>query len=500
MEQLWQAGGEVAGLPSADIEPIPPKPWYGSDKDPAPNVLKQWKKEAAEVYLTRVKTRSKRISAAMKMVIANKFKEDKAIYFVWTADFRGRLYPISAYVQPQSDDTGRALLRFAEGKTLTKEGAYWLAVHGANCFGNDKISYMERYKWVTEREQDIYDVAMNPYDNTWWQDADEPFQFLAFCFEWSRWMDYGLECVSYLPVSMDGTCNGLQHLSALILDGSAPVNLTPGPKPQDIYQEVADVIDAQVKLDAAKGNPLAQQWMGKVTRKTAKRAVMTTPYGLKPYGLRQQLVGDLEKIEKNYLGEGDTFPAIDYYADECLKAIGQVVKASKEVMDWVQTIAKVMNKAKLPVCWTTPSGFLVHQESVKSDAIRMATWFGEQRIRITMKEMQWDKLNTRGQVSGISPNFIHSLDASHLMSILNAWGGSITTVHDSIGTHASSVAELHKVIRATFVKMYSTNQLERFRKEIIAQLPPEFHSEVPLPPQQGDLDIKVVENSPYFFA
>ena len=67
-----------------------------------------------------------------------------------------------------------------ETAPLTREGMYWLAVHGANCFGEDKVSFDNRNGWVEENTDKIIQTATNPYEYKWWQDADSPWQFLAF--------------------------------------------------------------------------------------------------------------------------------------------------------------------------------------------------------------------------------------------------------------------------------------------------------------------------------
>ncbi len=60
--------------------------------------------------------------------------------------------------------------------------------------------------------------------------------------------------ISHLPISMDGSCNGYQHLSAMGLDpiGGRATNLMPfretrqgeasNVEPQDIYQWVSDLV------------------------------------------------------------------------------------------------------------------------------------------------------------------------------------------------------------------------------------------------------------------
>src|SRR5204863_4625565 len=67
-----------------------------------------------------------------------------------------------------------------------------------------------------------------------------------------RYRAQGRDFRSHLPVSMDGTCNGYQHLSALGRDpiGGRATNLVPANEPQDIYQEVADHVSRRIQRDA----------------------------------------------------------------------------------------------------------------------------------------------------------------------------------------------------------------------------------------------------------
>ncbi|WP_261518309.1 DNA-directed RNA polymerase, partial [Campylobacter lanienae] len=85
---------------------------------------------------------------------------------------------------PQGMGVSKALLKFAEGKAIGSKGGKWLSLHGANAFGDDKLSLDARFKWAYEREQDIVAVAQDPYANKWWWDSDDPWKFLAFCYEW----------------------------------------------------------------------------------------------------------------------------------------------------------------------------------------------------------------------------------------------------------------------------------------------------------------------------
>jgi DNA-directed RNA polymerase, mitochondrial len=70
-------------------------------------------------------------------------------------------------------------------------------------------------------------------------------------------------------------------------------------------------------------------------------------------------------------------------------------------------------------------------------------------------------------------------------------------VHDSFGVHASDIDLLNRVLREEFVRIYSEPILQIFLKE-----QREAHPDVDLPglAQTGNLDIRQVISSPYFFA
>jgi DNA-directed RNA polymerase len=70
-------------------------------------------------------------------------------------------------------------------------------------------------------------------------------------------------------------------------------------------------------------------------------------------------------------------------------------------------------------------------------------------------------------------------------------------VHDSFGAHASDIDLLNRVLREEFVRIYSEPVLQNFFNE-----QRQAHPDVAFPdlPQTGNLDIRQVLSSPYFFA
>jgi DNA-directed RNA polymerase len=504
MSEVWAVGGR-AGLPDKELPELPRKTWEETAK-PTKKELMAWKRVATKVHEKHSRERSKRVAIQIKLFVASKMLLEPRTYFVWTLDWRGRMYPVQQFVNPQADDSGRALLEFSEGKPLGADGAFWLAVHGANTFGYDKASFEERVAWVVENEPAILGSAEDPMSLiSWWEQADDPFQFLAFCMEWQGYRKEGDSYVSHLPVSLDGSCNGLQNFSAMLRDevGGKATNLVPLESPSDIYQEVADVLIRKVEQDAA-SNPYAAIWAGKVTRKTTKRGVMTTPYGVTRYGLRKQLQFEVEKIHKQFLS-GTKEPGLyySYLSNHLYDAIGEVVVAARTAMSWLQEVAIIVAKSDRVIRWTTPIGFTPCQDYRKQKLIRVDTMYGGIRVEYGL----WantPKIDKRKMSSGIAPNFVHSLDASHLMLTVNLCRENgiqnFSCVHDSYGTLAADAGKLAYYLREAFIQQYDTDVLQVFKEEVGAQLPKELVVEIPPLPPKGGLDIQTVRESKYFFA
>lgn len=238
-----------------------------------------WKREAAIIYTKERERAAKCMQLARVLHMARDYTTVEEFFFVWQQDSRGRAYAASPGLNPQGCDFVKALLRFRKSKRLGDRGAYWLKVHGANCNGVDKVSFADRVSWVHDNEDNIIKTAEDPIGMAdFWKDADKPYMFLDFCFEYQRYKKYGNDLYTNLPIGMDGSCNGLQNLSAMLLDevGGKATNLCDSTIPNDIYAQVAEV--AISKLSNLKGNLLAEQWLSfGICRKCTKRPVMTLP-------------------------------------------------------------------------------------------------------------------------------------------------------------------------------------------------------------------------------
>ena len=114
-------------------------------------------------------------------------------------------------------------------------------------------------------------------------------------------------------------------------------------------------------------------------------------------------------------------------------------------------------------------------------------------------------IDRRRQRNGISPNFVHSLDAAAMCQSIHLackeGVSSFMMIHDSYGTHAADAATLAHCLRRAFVGMFTERDvLADLQEEVKALLPEEKQSCLPPPPEKGNLDVTKVLQSAFFFA
>lgn len=462
--------------------------------------FKMWKREVAEWHTGEKKRAGKSNRFYNSMRVARKFVDYDAIYFVYFADFRGRKYVQTTGVSPQGSDLQKALLEFADGKPLlTKEAKDWFCIAGANRWGYDKASLEDRVKWVKENEEMILAFASDPVNNSEWKSADKPLQFLAWCMEYEQWVVFGDAFKSRIAVGMDGSCNGLQNFSAMLRDaeGGRATNLVPSKLPNDIYQLVADRLRALLMDEQEDDAGFRTKWITHgLSRDLVKRSVMTLPYGSRQSSWAEFIVSD-------YLREGK-FPELDkrvyeqaarFLSARLAVAIADVVVAATGAMEWLQKASSaILRQGYDTIRWITPSGFPVVQTYWEENLHRINTKLcGGAKLSFTRETDEPKKTRHR---NGIAPNFVHSLDASHLTLVVNkakeAGVDAFAMIHDDYGTHAADTATLYRIIREVFVSMYQQHDvLESFRAA---------YGFLPEPPPMGSLDLTQVLDSPYFFS
>lgn len=518
MQRVWNGGGSLGGLPHRDNAPLPAQP---SDIDRSEAAKAEWKKRAEAVHRENAKRRGKRIAFLQKLSVAEKMAEYPAVYFPHSLDWRGRCYPIpKGGPEPQGNDIARSLLTFANGMPLGPTGGRWLAIHLANQFGIDKVSFKERISWVERHQDAILDSAANPLDGQrFWATADNPWQALAACFEWAGYVAEGDAFVSHLPIALDGSNSGLQHCTALLRDPlAAPhVNLVGSDQPGDLYSHIAAL--AQRVADSA-DDDRARAWRGgKISRQIAKQPCMTYAYGASRIGMAKQIEGALRDLDRDaaslgkppHLGGEDNGAAAFWLAGLFQRLLTDAVPAMRSAMDWLRATTKLVSAAGLAVRWTTPLGLPVLNAYQRNPTKTVEINYCGRTMKLQLQDHESEDgrtapINGTAAADGITPNFIHSLDAAHLMLVANACADqgidSLAVIHDSFGTHAANTDALSTILRETFVDLYKSDPLGQLREAVLDQLRghQDLAAQVPPLPDHGSFDIEAVREAAYMFA
>ncbi|AWD90592.1 DNA-dependent RNA polymerase [Pseudomonas phage Njord] len=518
--------------------------------------FRTWKADAAKTYNDEAERKAKYREVCATIDQGIQYKDFDKIHFVYTLDFRGRVYCQSSLISPQGGDLQKSLCQFANGMPLGESGVHWFKVQGANVWGWDKKQFEERDELVMADDfvELCLDIAADPLTFTDWTQADKPWQFLAWCFEYA---DFVSHCetnppetfVSRIAVAMDGSCSGIQHYSAMLRDeiGGKEVNLVPGDRPQDIYGAVAKIVgrwmediselqvpcesftrmlskgavEGQFKLCPLEAQMLSRAWVEiGVTRSMTKKPVMTLPYGSSQMTCREsmaQYLNDLQKKENEQSRAQNRKPvAVHPFNDSkgsmsrmqaelfasglTWEAIGHVVVAARAAMRFIKKVTHETSSRNVALEWIAPTGFIVNQCIFDSTPRRVKTQMMGETF-FTIREEN-PTISVNKMKSSAAPNFVHSMDASHLCIAVDEFAlagiTSIAVIHDSFGTHAGNTERMRKLLINSFVDMYQNHDVIRdFYEAQCERVKCDLELDLPA---VGTLDLETVRHSKYIFA
>ncbi|MFH0965001.1 MAG: DNA-directed RNA polymerase [Planctomycetota bacterium] len=461
-----------------------------------------------------------------KLKIAERFADEPSIWFPHRIDFRGRAYPIPELLNHHGDDVCRGLLEFAEGKELTEKGRKWLKIHLANRCGHDKESFDERLKWVQEHDGEIKGWAADPLKNTCWRDVEDPYQALAAAIALND-----EEAAKHLPVHVDASNSGWQQYAAMLRDADAgrETNLVPAESPADLYGMVGRLL-ARAKERTFKTGP-GQPGAGNVwvnllpdgppipmecfDRRNLKSVIMTLAYGATEWRRRGKLRGKLRDLigyvdiyededGKLYRVFGASDAAIlkevvEQLSKELRAELGKSFPRVLEAWDWLQDCGKrIAGKGQETVRWTTPLGMEVEQPYRDERTKRQRTKLGRVSVNVWSENCPIDD---KKQARAFAPNFVHSIDAAHMMRTAQACGKAgihFAAVHDCFWTHAENMDGMRDILREEFVRVHEEPLLEALWRQMRKRYPSVVR--IDRPPALGDLDIRSVLGSPYCFS
>lgn len=499
-------GWQLGKLPvNPEDIPLPPKPFdIAVNKD----AKTKWKREASTVYKERAKTKSKYIQVRQILEEASKFL-DIGFWYPYQLDFRGRIYPKSPMLSPQSADYARALIKFRYGKPMDNNDAFDnFAVAGAGLFGEtDKEELHVRRQWIKDNSDKIISTANNPLEDTWWTKADKPFSFLAWCIEYRDFAntDFDPKFITTLPIHSDCSNSGLQHYSAMMRDevGGKATNLVPSNKPNDVYGLVAEKVIERLKKET---DPLAQKWLDYgIDRKICKKPVMCLPYSLTQYSCRQYIedhvVKEFKENNKQHDFGDDLFRCTHWLTKIVWDSINDVIVGAKDIMEFLKAVAKLVASENLPVAWTSPLGLPVMMSAYKKESRRVKTKMGDSIIKLSVSNVT-DEIDRRKTQQSICPNLIHQLDSS-VLSLSVVKGSELginnfSLIHDSFGVLAPDADKMALALREAFCEIYSKDILANWAIEMKQMLSEKNQKKFPPIPAKGNLDLEQVKKSVFF--
>jgi DNA-directed RNA polymerase len=478
-KQLERQGRTVGKfIPETDILELPNKPL---DIDTNEEAKREYKRRRRDVENhNRVQTQ-KCVRTRMTMECVRRFEVHDKWFLPWSYDYRGRCYPVAAFLTPQDTDFGKSLLKFYMMSFIDEVAVDWLKFHVATQYGLDKAPIKERISWVENNHTLIEKIATDPIGNLHeWEVADEPWQFLAACEEYYACVISCSRNYTGLPIAVDATCSGLQILAGLARDASTAklVNVIPSDKPQDAYKVIADASKPNIP------ECLHDVW----DRKCTKRTVMTVPYNAKPFSNRGYIRDAL--AEKNVEVHNEVLTQV---VSAVRQAMDEVVPGPMAVMKWIEsTVSELIKAGATELTWTTPSGFTVTQRLMKPtvEEVQLKLLGRVKKVAVAVGDS--DEVDLLHHKNATAPNLIHSLDASLLHISALRFDAPLALIHDSVLCRSSDMSILSAIVRETYMHLFAEHDyLNEWAEQVGATTKP---------PIIGDLEPSSVIESTYFFC
>ena len=326
--------------------------------------------------------------------IAQTYSEVDKIYFPVCMDNRTRIYCDTDYFDYQKSDLAKGLISFAIPGRIYKyshEAIKYFKAFGANMFGNglDKKSLNFRVNWVDENSNKILDFFNNDIVNK----AENKATFVSFCFEYKRFVEFfnnknTVVFYTYLPIQLDASCNGYQHLVLLTKESSLfnKLNLdvsTHDDNPDDFYSYILDKLNQYIHKQIEKLSSVVNRTKKQENllnsfkllvqlcfdRAIVKKTIMTDSY-------KASIPTKIDNITKNLNEHFDGKKEYYTYKDPNLKisrhdiliynmALKEVLNIESprisELSKYLDSIAIIYTKLNLPIPWSLPHGAKIQE-------------------------------------------------------------------------------------------------------------------------------------------
>jgi DNA-directed RNA polymerase len=399
---------------------------------------------------------------------------DRAFWLDYRCDSRGRMYAVQRFSYDREDHV-RSLIEFDQAVYCGKVGIQWLEFNAANLYGEvDKEKWGLRSRWTMLRKDEIRQTVKDPASTfDWWRKADKPLQFVRTCFELVQAWD-SPDFETCLPVGIDATASGLQHLALLGRDRDTmgKVNLTLAHDGAlDIYGAFAEYIEGLLRQDS---DHWSRWWLDRLQelggkkRKLFKGPVGTFSYASTGPSWNRQIREAYEDLERQgFLSEAlprdddDQLikrggrSALGYLTDKIEMACPVILPGPTAIMRWLQDRAELQASRNQFVLWDSASSFPCCN---REEPPNVRTLYLPDGQEIEIADGTLPGIDIEGAQKSITANFVHSMDAAHAALTINAAVKrgitSIITCHDCFYGHAPRMYDLQRVVLTGLSNMY----------------------------------------------
>lgn len=421
--------------------------------------------ESSEDYTTeliknRYKAGNERTTYAENLQIWNKLIKtisiaenygDSKFYLPYEMDFRGRFYPTPAYFSTCDSDLYRSFVIFGEKKKIGTSGLRWLKIHIANLYGGTRsMTFEDRVNFCTENLSEIKNSVDDPLNSSWWKKAKNPLQFLAASNELCNALktETPEDYLSGLPIHIDGCCNGLQHYAAITRDETEAslVNMKWDGQINDLYTKILKNINTECYSGILRENDNLSDSVNRfIDRDLVKCIVVGFSYGITLEGTKKLL--SIKLKDSTNFDWNKRLEIAGIISERTLEVAVTFLKSTHSIKEWLENLAKLYVNKKKIVRWMTPLNMVIYQPYTSGLNAKVACPLGTLSIQddLCSDEMEID---AAAQIKGFPANFIHSLDATHMMMTAAQCKSRnifFSSVHDSYWTHPCCVDELNKV-------------------------------------------------------
>ena len=536
---MWKKGD--GGFTEFIKHPMPTKPkgvdqsWF---KTPEGIAYIQAREEAQN--LNRA-ARSKKMSIANAVHLADVDRHEPSLYFPASLDFRGRIYFRTQDLSPQGDTFNKGVLQFRDAKPINLDVMRRFIASFVTDSGDlsdvdmSKKSEADQIQWTKDNLDVLNRIANNPADTVdLWSRTDSPFEFLGAVIDYTTAMhlDDPTAHMSRVICRVDAVCSGVQHLGTIARDSGVAdaVCLRGQERTTDLYTLMSEAVNQEfikyrdnpeawatrcdikgVADDRAPREYEASVWstiimdLGGHGRSDLKPACMQFSYAVKERTIGMRLLDDRDWRKKltphvaRHLGLDvrealvmNTVSRMGQFMSQVqFDCIDKIAFNLRGVMSWYQECVSILADHEQGWEYTNPVGFTMRQFYSKKLSVTIPTPNYSVRIQTTNGD-----INKTKQVSGISANQTHSLDGALLVLTHATFSGTMSVIHDSVGCHSSDMEELQTSLRKSHVLLYQGNRLAEMKQ----QNEDRTGLTLPEPPEMGDLELSDVLTASYYFS